>query len=157
MYESSIARIVRSAGGLVLCLILLAPHSIARSQDRSTRARSRNTQDDNQVSRRLPNHSSARLAKMVTIYRDTYGIPHVFGRTDASTVFGFAFAQAEDNFWIQTSLADSQGYPRQSRSCISSRRGAALSRLPGEFGNSLSSRQVGHPISGADSLEGSSR
>jgi len=36
---------------------------------------------------------------MVTIYRDTYGVPHVFGRTDASTVFGFAYAQAEDNFW----------------------------------------------------------
>ena len=42
---------------------------------------------------------SARLARTVTIYRDTYGVPHVFGRTDASTVFGFAYAQAEDNFW----------------------------------------------------------
>src|SRR5690349_12856249 len=39
------------------------------------------------------------LARDVTIYRDTYGVPHVFGRTDASTVFGFAYAQAEDNFW----------------------------------------------------------
>ena len=39
------------------------------------------------------------LAQTVTIYRDTYGVPHVFGRTDASTVFGFAYAQAEDNFW----------------------------------------------------------
>ncbi|MCM3869635.1 MAG: penicillin acylase family protein, partial [Pyrinomonadaceae bacterium] len=39
------------------------------------------------------------LARAVTIYRDTYGVPHVFGRTDASTVFGFAYAQAEDNFW----------------------------------------------------------
>jgi acyl-homoserine-lactone acylase len=39
------------------------------------------------------------LAAHVTIYRDTYGIPHVFGETDASTVFGFAYAQAEDNFW----------------------------------------------------------
>ena len=41
----------------------------------------------------------ARLARSVTIYRDTYGVPHVFGRTDESTVFGFAYAQAEDNFW----------------------------------------------------------
>ncbi len=41
----------------------------------------------------------AKLARAVTIYRDTYGVPHVFGRTDASTVFGFAYAQAEDNFW----------------------------------------------------------
>ncbi len=39
------------------------------------------------------------LARSVTIYRDTYGVPHVFGRTDVSTVFGFAYAQAEDNFW----------------------------------------------------------
>ena len=39
------------------------------------------------------------LARTVTIYRDTYGVPHVFGSTDASTVFGFAYAQAEDNFW----------------------------------------------------------
>ena len=43
--------------------------------------------------------SPAKLARSVTIYRDTYGVPHVFGRTDASTVFGFAYAQAEDNFW----------------------------------------------------------
>lgn len=43
--------------------------------------------------------ASAKLARSVTIYRDTYGVPHVFGRTDASTVFGFAYAQAEDNFW----------------------------------------------------------
>lgn len=40
-----------------------------------------------------------KLANEVTIYRDTYGVPHVFGKTDASTVFGFAYAQAEDNFW----------------------------------------------------------
>src|SRR5215510_10672704 len=39
------------------------------------------------------------MAKDVTIYRDTYGVPHVFRRTDAATVFGFAYAQAEDNFW----------------------------------------------------------
>jgi penicillin amidase len=39
------------------------------------------------------------LARLVTIYRDVYGVPHVFGRTDASTAFGFAYAQAEDNFW----------------------------------------------------------
>jgi acyl-homoserine-lactone acylase len=40
-----------------------------------------------------------KLAQSVTIYRDRYGVPHVFGKTDASTVFGFAYAQAEDNFW----------------------------------------------------------
>jgi len=45
------------------------------------------------------NDPGAKLARTVPIYRDTYGVPHVFGRTDASTVFGFAYAQAEDNFW----------------------------------------------------------
>jgi acyl-homoserine-lactone acylase len=45
------------------------------------------------------NDPAARLASTVTIYRDKYGVPHVFGRTDAATVFGFAYAQAEDNFW----------------------------------------------------------
>lgn len=39
------------------------------------------------------------LAQQVTIYRDTYGVPHVFGKTDRATIFGFAYAQAEDNFW----------------------------------------------------------
>ena len=43
--------------------------------------------------------SHAKLARTVTIYRDTYGVPHVFGRTDAATAFGFAYAQSEDNFW----------------------------------------------------------
>ena len=38
------------------------------------------------------------LARRVTIYRDSYGIPHVFGKTDAATAFGFGYAQAEDNY-----------------------------------------------------------
>ena len=39
------------------------------------------------------------LAAKVKIYRDEYGTPHVDGETDASVVFGFAYAQAEDYFW----------------------------------------------------------
>jgi acyl-homoserine-lactone acylase len=42
--------------------------------------------------------SADALARVVTIYRDAYGTPHVFGKSDASTVFGLAYAQAEDNF-----------------------------------------------------------
>src|SRR6266852_7475467 len=41
----------------------------------------------------------AQLARSVTIYRDNYGVPHVYGPTDASCVFGYTYAQAEDNFW----------------------------------------------------------
>ncbi len=37
------------------------------------------------------------LTRDVTIYRDRYGIPHVYGRTPADAVFGFAYAQAEDH------------------------------------------------------------
>lgn len=40
-----------------------------------------------------------KFARSVTIYRDTYGVPHIFGRTDESVVFGLMYAQAEDNFW----------------------------------------------------------
>jgi acyl-homoserine-lactone acylase len=48
--------------------------------------------------------SSAELARMqagarrVTILRDKWGIPHVFGKADADAVFGMVFAQAEDDF-----------------------------------------------------------
>ena len=38
------------------------------------------------------------IASYVTMYRDSYGVPHVYGATDASVVFGFVYAQAEDNF-----------------------------------------------------------
>src|SRR5216110_714412 len=34
----------------------------------------------------------------VTIIRDDWGIPHVYGRTDADAVFGLLYAQAEDDF-----------------------------------------------------------
>ncbi len=37
-------------------------------------------------------------AARVTILRDTWGIPHVFGKRDADAVFGLLFAQAEDDF-----------------------------------------------------------
>lgn len=34
----------------------------------------------------------------VTIIRDNYGIPHVYGKTDADAVFGLLYAQCEDDF-----------------------------------------------------------
>jgi acyl-homoserine-lactone acylase len=42
---------------------------------------------------------AAALAERVTIYRDEFGVPHIFGDDDASTMFGFGYAQAEDFFW----------------------------------------------------------
>ena len=37
-------------------------------------------------------------AKEITIIRDTWGIPHVYGKTDADAVFGLLYAQCEDDF-----------------------------------------------------------
>jgi acyl-homoserine-lactone acylase len=49
-------------------------------------------------------------AANVTIVRDTWGIPHVFGKTDADAVFGVIYAQAEDDFRrIETNYLNSMG------------------------------------------------
>lgn len=37
-------------------------------------------------------------AKSVTIVRDKYGVPHIYGKTDASVVFGLMYVQCEENF-----------------------------------------------------------
>ncbi len=37
-------------------------------------------------------------AAQVTIVRDNYGVPHVYGNSDADAVFGLMFAQCEDDF-----------------------------------------------------------
>ena len=37
-------------------------------------------------------------ANNVTIIRDSYGIPHIYGKTDADAVFGLLYAQCEDDF-----------------------------------------------------------
>ncbi|MGB1992704.1 MAG: penicillin acylase family protein, partial [Flavobacteriaceae bacterium] len=36
--------------------------------------------------------------KDVEIIRDSYGVPHIYGKTDADTAYGLAWAHAEDNF-----------------------------------------------------------
>jgi len=49
-------------------------------------------------------------AANVTITRDTWGVPHVKGKTDADAVFGAIYAQAEDDFnRIETNFITSQG------------------------------------------------
>ncbi len=37
-------------------------------------------------------------AARVTIKRDNFGIPHIYGKTDADVVFGLLYAQCEDDF-----------------------------------------------------------
>jgi len=49
-------------------------------------------------------------ARSVTIVRDDWGIAHVYGKTDADTVFGAVYAQAEDDFnRVETNYINAMG------------------------------------------------
>src|SRR6202050_2648824 len=49
-------------------------------------------------------------ARNVTITRDDWGIAHIYGKTDADTVFGTEYAQAEDDFnRVETNYINSMG------------------------------------------------
>jgi acyl-homoserine lactone acylase PvdQ len=49
-------------------------------------------------------------AERVRIVRDDWGVPHVYGETDADVVFGMIYAQAEDDFdRIEINLLNAQG------------------------------------------------
>lgn len=51
-----------------------------------------------------------RQARNVTIIRDDWGIPHIYGKTDADAVFGLIYAQAEDDFnRVETNYLNSMG------------------------------------------------
>src|SRR5262245_59974601 len=46
----------------------------------------------------------------VRILRDTYGVPHIFGHTDADAAYGLAYAHSEDDFrTIQQVLLAARG------------------------------------------------
>jgi acyl-homoserine-lactone acylase len=57
------------------------------------------------------------LAQRIEIIRDDFGIAHIYGETDADVVFGFLYAQAEDDFpriernyvWAMGRLAEIEG------------------------------------------------
>ena len=56
-------------------------------------------------------------ADNITIIRDDFGIPHIYGKTDADAVFGLLYAQCEDDFnrveqnyiWATGRLAEVEG------------------------------------------------
>jgi acyl-homoserine-lactone acylase len=56
-------------------------------------------------------------AERVEIVRDDFGVPHIYGKTDADAVFGMLYAQAEDDFpriernyiWATGRLAEVEG------------------------------------------------
>ncbi len=43
-------------------------------------------------------HKKSSNIYQATIYRDNFGVPHVYGKTDADVIFGAAYARAEDEF-----------------------------------------------------------
>ena len=46
----------------------------------------------------------------VTVHRDTYGVPHIYGTSDADVAFGLGYAHSEDDFEnIALSIAMSRG------------------------------------------------
>ena len=69
------------------------------------------TQPDNEQTR-WQSH-----ADNVTIIRDDFGVPHIYGKTDANAVFGMLYAQCEDDFprvernyyWAIGRLAEAEG------------------------------------------------
>ncbi|GMN09869.1 penicillin acylase family protein [Croceitalea sp. MTPC9] len=56
-------------------------------------------------------------AQNIEIIRDDYGVPHIYGKTDADAVFGLLYAQCEDDFnrveqnyiWATGRLAEVEG------------------------------------------------
>ncbi len=49
-------------------------------------------------------------AESLTIIRDDWGVPHIYGETDADAVFGMIYAQAEDDFnRIEVNFLNAQG------------------------------------------------
>ncbi|MEL6944198.1 MAG: penicillin acylase family protein, partial [Bacteroidota bacterium] len=56
-------------------------------------------------------------AAHTTIIRDDFGVPHIYGKTDADAVFGMLYAQCEDDFprvernyiWAIGRLAEVEG------------------------------------------------
>jgi len=74
------------------------------------------TQTAEQVLAQRPEPSSEELARWqsragrVEILRDRWGIAHIYGQSDADTVFGTVYAQAEDDFYrLETNYINAMG------------------------------------------------
>ena len=62
----------------------------------------------------------------VVIRRDVRGVPHVLGATDPDTAFGFAYAQAEDNWQL---IEDAMPFYRGNSAVYSGMDGAVTDYL----------------------------
>ena len=84
-----LARIVAFTATLLALWVVLAPRPPARPS---------------------PRLAAAALRHDVRILRDRWGVPHIFGKTDADAAYGLAWAHAEDDFpTIQGALLAARG------------------------------------------------
>src|SRR5262245_26186737 len=104
------------------------------------------------------NTALEKIARSVTIYRDNWGAPHVYGPTDASVIFGFIYAQAEDNFWqiedsyIQALGRASEVYGEQSLNADLTNRALEIVKVSQDDYQKLSPQMKGICQSAADGL-----
>jgi len=83
---------------IVICLVLML--TSCRTQQVDTEIKNWETQAQN-----------------IEIIRDDFGVPHIYGKTDADAVFGLLYAQCEDDFnrvernyiWAIGRLAEVEG------------------------------------------------
>ena len=108
---------INLTGTLAFLIILTATGCSQSAKDLET-ASSENIQAGNteQPSSEAVGRLKA-IADRVKIIRDDYGVPHIYGKTDADAVFGLLYAQAEDDFnrvernyiWATGRLAEIEG------------------------------------------------
>ncbi|MBL8018279.1 MAG: penicillin acylase family protein [Leptospirales bacterium] len=57
-----------------------------------------------------PTPAMVEQAKRVSIVRDEWGVPHIYGKTDADAAFGLAYAHSQDDFkFIQGGMVAARG------------------------------------------------
>jgi acyl-homoserine lactone acylase PvdQ len=99
--------------GLLLCLVLLA----ACSREAPPQQQPKPVLDAGTALATAEHIRQEARAANVTIIRDDFGVPHIYGKSDADAVFGLLYAQSEDDFprlernyiWAMGRLAEVQG------------------------------------------------
>ena len=101
---------------IVLIAFTIAACSPQESQQANSSARTENIQANDALIVEASKFDSEEIARWqvqsrnVTILRDKWGIAHIYGKTDADTVFGTLFAQAEDDFnRVETNYLNAMG------------------------------------------------
>lgn len=84
-----------------------------------------------------PDAATLEHIRNVEILRDTFGVPHVFGKSDADAAFGLAYAHAEDDFPLIQGIAAAStgrlGLVQLSKQALINDYYANLIDVPGEI------------------------